>query len=318
MVKIDKSQWKSNYFAKLNRLLDEFPQILIVTVDNVGSKQMQLIRLTLRGRGELLLGKNTMIRKCIEIRSEKQPELKAILPHIKGNVGFVFTKESLSAIKKDITKFQVSAPAKSGAIAPIDVFIPGGLTPLGPEKTNFFQALAIPTKITKGNIELLSEIHLIKKGERVGASEATLLNMMAISPFSYGLIPQKVYSGGFVYNPEVLDLSDDDLRARFVQGVRNIAALSLAIGYPTAASAPHSIVNGLKKLIAIAAMTDISFPAAEKTKAYLKDPSAFAAAAPASAPAAAAPAGGKGAPAPKKEEPKKEESEEESAFDLFG
>ena len=32
-----------------------------------------------------------------------------------------------------------------------------------------------------------SEVHLIKKDEKVGASEATLLNMLKISPFSYGL-----------------------------------------------------------------------------------------------------------------------------------
>lgn len=32
-----------------------------------------------------------------------------------------------------------------------------------------------------------SRIHLIKADERVGASEATLLNMLGISPFTYGL-----------------------------------------------------------------------------------------------------------------------------------
>ena len=48
------------------------------------------------------------------------------------------------------------------------------------------------------------------------------------------------------------------------QGVRNVAALSLAINYPTAASAPHSIVNGFKKLLAVAVETDISFAEAEQ------------------------------------------------------
>lgn len=34
---------------------------------------------------------------------------------------------------------------------------------------------------------LQSEVHLIKKDEKVGASEATLLQMLKIFPFSYGL-----------------------------------------------------------------------------------------------------------------------------------
>ena len=50
---------------------------------------------------------------------------------------------------------QVQAPARAGALAPLDVKIPAQTTTLGPEKTSFFQALQIPTKITKGTIEIL-------------------------------------------------------------------------------------------------------------------------------------------------------------------
>ena len=88
--------------------------------------------------------------------------------------------------------------------------------------------------------------------------------------------------------------------------------MSLQIGYPTMASAPHSMVNGLKNLMAIAAETEITFAAAEKLKAYLADPSAFAAAAPAAAAASAAPAA-----AAKVEEPE-EESDDDMGLDLFG
>ena len=49
----------------------------------------------------------------------------------------------------------MAAPAKAGAIAPIDVFVPGQNTGLGPEKTSFFQALSIATKITKGTVEIM-------------------------------------------------------------------------------------------------------------------------------------------------------------------
>ena len=102
----------------------------------------------------------------------------------------------------------------------------------------------------------------------------------------------------------------------FFQGVRNVASVSLSIGYPTLASAPHSIVNGFKNLLAVAAATDIEFKEAKTVKEYLKDPSKFAAAAAAAAPAAPAAA----AAAPAKKEEKKEESEEEDddmGFGLF-
>ncbi|CAL1290655.1 unnamed protein product [Larinioides sclopetarius] len=311
MGREDRATWKSNYFLKLVQLLDEYPKCFIVGVDNVGSRQMQHIRLSLRKHAVLLMGKNTMIRKAIRGHMENNPALEKLLPHIRGNVGFVFTKEDLVDVRDKIMDNKVKAPARAGAIAPCDVILQPQNTGLGPEKTSFFQALQIPTKISKGTIEILNEIHLIKKEDKVGASEATLLNMLNVSPFTYGLKIRQVYDSGTVFSPEILDITNEDLRAKFMEGVMNVAAVSLEIGYPTLASVPHSVVNGLKNLIAIAVETDITFKEAEMAKEYLKDPSKFAAAA-----AAAAPAAGGGEA--KKEEAKKEEEPEESEDDDMG
>jgi len=315
MGREDRASWKSNYFLKLIQLLDEYPKCFIVGVDNVGSKQMQQIRQSLRANAILLMGKNTMIRKAIRGHLENNPALEKLLTHIRGNVGFVFTREDLVDVRDRILENKVKAPARAGAIAPLDVKLPPQNTGLGPEKTSFFQALQIPTKISKGTIEILNEIHLIKKDDKVGASEATLLNMLNISPFTYGLKILQVYDSGTVFAPEILDITPEDLRAKFLEGVRNVAAVSLAIGYPTVASAPHSIVNGLKNLIAIAVETEITFKAAEMSKEYLKDPSKFAA----SVAAVAAPKAGSPAKGGGKKEEKKEESEEGSEDDMgFG
>ncbi|GFQ80597.1 60S acidic ribosomal protein P0 [Trichonephila clavata] len=78
-----------------------------------------------------------------------------ILPHIRGNVGFVFTKLDLVDIREKIMSNKVKAPARAGATAPCDVILSPQNTGLGPEKTSFFQALQIPTKISKGTIEIL-------------------------------------------------------------------------------------------------------------------------------------------------------------------
>lgn len=313
MVRENKAQWKSNYFAKVVSYLDEYPKCFIVGADNVGSKQMQQIRISLRGMAVVLMGKNTMMRKAIRGHVENNAALDKILPHIRGNVGFVFTKGDLNEVREKLIDNKVRAPARAGAIAPCEVVIPAQNTGLGPEKTNFFQALSIPTKIAKGTIEIINDVPILRVGDKVGASEATLLNMLNISPFSYGLIIEQVYDSGSIFSPNILDIKPEDLRAKFQQGVANLAAVSLAIGYPTVASAPHSIANGFKNLLALAAVTDVEFKEATTIKEFIKDPSKFVVAAAATAPAAAA------APA-KKEEAKKEESEEEDddmGFGLF-
>ncbi|TNN23064.1 60S acidic ribosomal protein P0 [Liparis tanakae] len=137
--------------------------------------------------------------------------------------------------------------------------------------------------------------------------------MLNISPFSYGLNIQQVYDNGSVYSPEVLDITEASLHAKFLEGVRNIASVCLQIGYPTLASVPHSVINGYKRVLAVAVETDYSFPLADKVKAFLADPSAFAAVA--AAPVAAAAASTAAAPAAKEE---KEESEAEGSDDDMG
>uniref|UniRef100_A0A914ZD86 60S acidic ribosomal protein P0 n=1 Tax=Parascaris univalens TaxID=6257 RepID=A0A914ZD86_PARUN len=317
MGREDKTAWKANYFVKITELLDEYPKCFLVGVDNVGSKQMQEIRQAMRGHAEILMGKNTMIRKAIRGHLHTNPDLEKLLPYVVGNVGFVFTKEDLSDIRAKLLENRKGAPAKAGAIAPCDVKLPPQNTGMGPEKTSFFQALQIPTKISRGTIEILNEVHLIKVGEKVGASESALLNMLNIQPFSYGLVVQQVYDNGTVFTPEVLDMTTDEIRSRFMNGVMNVAAVSLAIGHPTLVSVPHSLANGLKNLLAVAVEANIDLKEAEKIKEYLADPSKFAAAVPAVAPAAAAAPTASETAAPKKEEPKEESEDEDMGFGLF-
>lgn len=136
--------------------------------------------------------------------------------------------------------------------------------------------------------------------------------MMGISPFTYGLVLEQIYDNGSMYSSEILDITDEILIGKFMTGVSNVAAVGLAIGYPNAASVPHSMAKGFKNVLAVAVATEIEFKQAEKIKAYLADPSAFAAAAaPAAAAGGAAPAAAAAAPV------EEEESDDDADFNLF-
>jgi len=271
-----RSEWKASYFQKVHKLLNQYEKVFICDADNVTSRQFQDIRQGMRGRGDVLMGKNTMMKRAIREMVNEKPELERLLPLIRKNVGFVLTNGDLKEIRDLIMTFTVPASARSGAIAPVEVVVPPQNTGLGPEKTSFFQALAIPTKIARGAIEITSPVKLLEIGDKVSESAAMLLNMLKISPFTYGLDILTVYDSGSVFDPAILDITEDDIRGRFLGGVQNIAAVSLAIGYPTVASVPHSIANAFKNVMAIAAATDIEFAQVAQMKAFLADPSAFA------------------------------------------
>jgi len=304
---------KQAYFEKLLALMQEYPSIFIVTVDNVGSNQMHQIRQSLRGKGVVLMGKNTMVRRALRGAIADNPEYERLLQIVKGNVGFVFTNGDLKEVRDLILANKVAAPARAGAFSPNDVFIPAGNTGMEPGKTSFFQALGIPTKIARGTIEIVADHKVLQAGGRVGSSEATLLNMLNISPFTYGMAISSIYDQGNVFSVDVLDVSEDVLIGRFLSGVKAIATISLALNYPTLASVTHSLVNSYKNLLAVSVSTDYTFEAAQKVKDYLENPEAFASAAPAAAAEEAAPAAA--AEAPKEEE--KEEYDDDMGFGLF-
>ena len=182
-----------------------------------------------------------------------------------------------------------------------------------PGKTSFFQALGVPTKIARGTIEITTDLKLVTAGGKVGASEATLLNMLNISPFTYGMGIVQVYDQGNAFPPDVLDIGEEQLLKSFGSAITTITALSLAINYPTLPSVFHSLINSYKNVLAVAISTEYSWPEIEELKDRIANPEAYASAAPAaggadsSAPAAAA-------EETKEAEKSDEESEDEGGF----
>ena len=229
-----------------------------------------------------------------------------------GNVGFIFTNADLNKTRDVILAEKVAAPARAGAVAPADVFVPAGNTGMEPGKTSFFQALGVPTKIARGTIEITADLKLVEAGNKVGASEATLLNMLNISPFTYGMGISQIYDQGQTFAPAVLDIEEKQLLDALNSAIKTITTISLAANYPTLPSIIHTLVNGYKKVLAVAIETDYSWPGIDELKDRIANPDAYASSAPVAAaeeekPTAAAEA------APAEEEPAEESGDEGSS-----
>jgi len=310
---------KQDYANRLNNYLDNYAQAMTICVNNVGSKSIAFQRKKLRERNiHILMGKNTIIRKVLNVRAERleaagntaaAAQALRMLEMVEGNIGFVFipSDQDVGAIREEITSERVQTAAKAGVEAPDDVVVPAGPTGQDPSQTSFFQALDIPTKINRGQVEIVSDVKLVTKGEKVNRSAAELLVMLNIKPFYYGINVHHIYQNGDVFPADVLDISSSDIAQAFNNAVREVAALCLALNYPTAASVPHSIMDAYKNILAIGlACKDYSWENLTKVKEILADPSKFA--------AAAAPAAGGAAPAAAAAaEPEEEEEEESSA-----
>jgi len=323
MPSAEKLAKKNKYFQKLINLCIDHPNMLIVGIDHVASKQMQDIRMELRGKAEVLMGKNTMIRKALQIGHEQHPDagMDSLRAAIKGNIGFIFAKTcTLDDIRETVGKYKMPSAAKSGQESLCDLDIPSGPTGMDPSQTSFFQALNIATKIVKGQIELVSSFKILTKGERVSPSAAILLGKLGIKPFEYGMIVQMVYQNAAVFGAGVLDIKESVLVGKFLGGVANMAAFSREVGIPTEAGIPHAFGNAFRNVASLVADISFTFKEVEPVKAFLEDPEAYAAANPVAAAGPAAGGGDAPAAAAAEEKPaavEEEEEEEDMDFDLF-
>nr|AAX89497.1 acidic ribosomal P0 protein [Euplotes focardii] len=275
---------KEKFFERVYNVFDKYTRALLVECNNISAKQIHQCRKELRTNNSLMLmGKNTLIKAALQKRiSEPTPneadyeERKATwtpVPHmeplvrlLKGNLGIIFTHHDLTDIKDIIDKHAREAPAKVGSFAQCDVFIEAGPTGLDPKQTAFFQNLQIPTKIVKAQIEITAKKQIIEVGEKVGSNEAALLQKLVINPFSYRLKVAHVFDNGNVYGPGVLDITAESIISSYQKVIANTASISLELGIPTKASAPHSILRVFKNLVAVTFECDFTFAQADAMK----------------------------------------------------
>eukprot|EP01083_Nonionella_stella_P097123 273017_1 len=278
----DIPQRKINYGVKLKSLLAEYNTCLIITVTNVGSRQIAEMRKDFRGRARFLFGKNTLIRKIIRdyVKETGDKQLMPLMEAVQGNCGFVFTKESCSALRKELEARKKQCAAKAGTFAPVDVWVPAGPTGMEPTQTGMFQAMNIPTRINRGQIDIEEEVHVVHKGEKVGASEASLLVKLGIKPFYYGVTVTKIFEHGTIIDAKVLDITKDELASSFYNGLQQVAALCFSMNYPTIVNVPHSILRAYKDTLAFGLeLNAYSWENLDYVKEVLADPSKLAAAA---------------------------------------
>nr|CAJ2475802.1 unnamed protein product [Leishmania braziliensis] len=259
---------KREYEEHLVDCLTKYSCVLFVGMDNVRSQQVHDVRRALRGKAEFVMGKKTLQAKIVE----KHAQAKNASPGAKhfseqceehnllsGNTGLIFTNDNVQEIKAVLDSHRVKAPARVGAIAPCDVVVPAGSTGMEPTQTSFFQALNIATKIAKGMVEIVTEKKVLSTGDKVDNSTATLLQKLNISPFYYQVDVLSVWDRGVLFTREDLGMTEDIVEKMLMEGLSNVAAISLGAGIPTSATIGPMLVDAFKNLLAVSVATSYVF-----------------------------------------------------------
>lgn len=301
---------KQAYFKEAEKLFREYKSVLVCGIDNVGSRQIQEVKRELYGRAVGLKCVNSFIHHILMHELADRADIKELLHHLSGNNYFFFTNEDVKEIAKIISSNHREAAAKTGQIAPCDVVIPAMVTKLDPSQSSFFISLNIPTKLNKGNVEIIRDIELIKAGDRVTAGQVSLLQKLNMMPFFFSINVLHVFDNGMYYPASALEITDEKLSELVDEAVSTFTAISLAANYATLPAVPHIVSKGIRALLGLGLATDYECEELKGVREFLADPSRFAVAAQATTASADK--------AEEKVEEKEEEEEEEEAFGFGG
>jgi len=263
---------KRQILNRLFKYLNQYNQVLLIQLENVGSNQIQDARYKLRkeGLGDMLVAKNTVFKKGFAMRQAaldaEDPDfeyrkalwnktitgLDRLSALCKDKVGLIFSDKPTTEVKALVEGNRRAAAARVGMVSPIDFTIPPGPTGMDPSQISFFHALSIPTKINKGQIEITKDFKVATKGKKIGNSEADLLQKLNLKPFSYGLEIKFVFTEGTILGPEIFNMDLGEIVEKFTRHSGLAGSLALGINYPCELSVPHMISNGFKNIASLA------------------------------------------------------------------
>ena len=310
-----KKEKKTNVYSKTQEFFKKYKNIVIADVKDISTNKIQKIRheIISLGETETLCGKTTVIQKSLhDMKVAAKGDLPKHLP-IKELEDFteampgihlllIFTNRDIAEIANITGKYVIEKQAKPGQISPVEIIIPAGPTGMDSSQIDYFQALKIPTKVMRNQLEITTATKILTVGQKITLSEINLMKKFNIKPYKHQMKIKKLLLNGKLYGEEILKVTDDYMKTKLEQGIKNILGFSLAAHVPTQASAPHIISNAFRNICALSLGTNVLIDATKN----MKD-------APKEAP--------KKEEKPKKEEPKKEEKppeEDEEDIDLGG
>ena len=313
-----KKENKQHVYNKTQDFFKKYKNIVIADVKDISTNKIQKIRheIISLGETETLCGKTTVIQKSLHNMKEaakgdlpKHLPIKELEEFIEAMPGIhlllIFTNRDIAEIASITGKYVIEKQAKPGQISPVEIIIPAGPTGMDSSQIDYFQALKIPTKVMRNQLEITTATKILKKKKKITLSEINLMKKFNIKPYKHQMKIKKLLLNGKLYGEEILKVTNDYMKTKLEQGIKNVLGFSLAAHIPTQASAPHMISNAFRNICALSLGTNVLIDATKNMKDAPKE----------------APKKEKKEEKPKKEEPKKEEKppeEDEEDIDLGG
>jgi large subunit ribosomal protein L10 len=245
--------WKKEAIAQLQVLLEKYPVIAAADLTKVRSSQIHELRKRLRDRVAMVVTKNNLLRKSVELSESSHGRVGEFVKDLQGSSILLFTDVNPYSLIILLEKSKVRVPAKAGDIATGEIMVPAGNTglPPGPVISEFGE-IKVQTRIEGGSIWVARDSVVARKGDLITPKMASVLSKLGLKPMEAGLTLSTAYDNGTILRAEDLVLDISGYRKDVFRAVSNAFSLSIDAGYVTPENAPRILGKGMREAVAVA------------------------------------------------------------------
>lgn len=255
------ADWKKESLEQLQGLLRKYPVIAAADLTKVRSSQIHELRKRLRDRVTMVVAKNNLLRKSVELSESKNTRLGEFVKDLQGSNILLFSETNPYSLIILLDKSKVRVPAKAGDVASNEIMIPAGNTglPPGPVISEFGE-IKVQTRIEGGSIWVAKDSVVATKGDLITPKMASVLSKLGLKPMEAGLTLVQAYDNGSILHSQDLVLDLPTYRRDFAQAINLAFSLSIEAGYVTEENAPRILAKGMRAALALAAESGFMEP----------------------------------------------------------
>lgn len=229
------SEKKKAVVKEFASLIEKYPIIGVVNMENLPGSQLQQMRSRLKGQVRIAMTKKRLLRRAFDAVGDRKKNVSNLVSYFRGIPALLFTNENPFLLFRLIKKNKSKAPAKAGQLAPYDIKIPAGPTPFAPGPAiGELGVLGIKSKVENGKIVVVQDTTVCRAGQEISPQLASMLTKLNILPMEIGLDVVAVYEKGGIFTKDILDIDEERFMADLSSTVQSALNLSVEAAFPTA------------------------------------------------------------------------------------
>jgi large subunit ribosomal protein L10 len=241
------ASWKKEAVVDLSTKIAKCKVVGIIDVHGVPAPAFQTMRTNLRGKADIIMLKNTLLKLALQEAAKSRKGLEKLADSVNGQCAVVTSDLNPFRLFRQLDATKTKMPARGGETAPDDIEIKAGETPFKPGPVvGELQKAGLPAAIEQGKVVIKKDKVLVKKGDKIPRDAALVLSKLEIYPLTVGLDLSAAFEEGLIYLKDVLVVDDVKIMSQVMGAASGAFNLSIFIGFPTSTT--------IKPMVALAHM----------------------------------------------------------------